>query len=472
MRETWGLSEQSVVVSWLPLYHDMGLIGSALQSLYSGAHCVLMPPTAFLQNPLRWLRAITHYRGTFSCAPNFAFDLCVRKIPIEERAALDLSSWKVAVNGAEPLRNETLERFLEAFGGCGFRPETMNPGYGLAEATLFVSSSKVGSPLVFCDVRKSELEENRIVPVSQVDEESYRFISCGRVCGGQKLIIADPHTGAECLDGQIGEIWLSGASVARGYWNRAKETEETFGARTPGNGKRRFLRTGDLGFIRDGNLYIAGRLKDLIIIRGRNHYPQDIELTAEKSDPALRPGCGAAFTVDADGEERLVIAQEVSQTAIASLNIEDVVRKIRESVADRHEILVDHVALIKPGTISKTSSGKIQRRATRERYLNGGLEVISAGAISQPEDFKPIAGNQEARAAAGHGVGKRHGVQPFLFLQRGRRIQLGQIPPFPGGGEVRGQACVSPRYGRRNGIFMPSAVFTQTRRSSTRRLRC
>ncbi len=376
LQEAYEVSEQSVIVCWLPLYHDMGLIGNALQAVYSGASCVFMSPAAFLQRPVRWLQAINRYQATISGGPNFAYDLCVHRITRKERAKLDLSSWKVAFNGSEPIRYDTLERFAKAFEECGFRREGLFSGYGLAEATLAVTASRPSSGPVICQVQKSALEDNRVVLASQNDIGTRTLVSCGKVYGGQRLVIADPQSLIECQEGQVGEIWLSGPSVAHGYWDRPEETERTFNARLTGWDKTRFLRTGDLGFTLEENLYIIGRLKDLIIIRGRNHHPQDIELTAERSDPALRAGCGTAFTIEVDGEEQLVIVQELERSAIRNLDDDEIVWRIYEAIAEEHEIQVHQVVLIKPGSISKTSSGKIQRRATMERFLNGSLDVI------------------------------------------------------------------------------------------------
>jgi natural product biosynthesis luciferase-like monooxygenase protein len=377
IQQVYGLSERTVTVSWLPLYHDMGLIGKILQSLYIGAPCILMPSVAFLQRPLRWLQAITRYRGTFSGAPNFAYDLCARKITPEERASLDLSSWSAAFNGSEPVRYETQKRFAETFKECGLRWESLFPSYGLAEATLFVSSDLKAGGTVTCTVDKAALENNRVVPLSAESDASQTLVSCGQVLGGQEVAIVDPQTLVECQQDGVGEIWLSGPSVAHGYWNRREATEQTFEARLAHKGDKTFLRTGDLGFLHRGDLYIAGRLKDLIIIRGRNHYPQDIELTVERSHPALRPSCSAAFTVEADGEERLVVVQEVERTAMRNLDYDEVLSSIREAVAEQHELEIHQVALIRTGTITKTSSGKIQRAAAREKFLGGGLDLIT-----------------------------------------------------------------------------------------------
>ena len=372
-------SSESKFVTWLPMYHDMGLIGGILQPLYGGFPCIIMPPTLFLQRPYRWLKAISQYQGTTSGGPNFAYDLCVQKITPEQKATLDLSSWSVAFNGAEPIRHDTLERFADAFAECGFRKEAFYPCYGMAETTLMVSGvQKTTLPIVKA-LQKSALESNRIIESSVKDNDVYNFVSCGRVIPKQKVVIANPGTLKSSQPGEIGEIWVSGPSVGQGYWNREEETEETFHAYLSDTGEGPFLRTGDLGLLQDGELFITGRAKDLIIIRGRNLYPQDMELTAESSHPSLRSGASAAFTVLVNKEERLVVVQELEFRA--KPNLEEVANAIRQAISEEHEVQVYAVVLIKPGSISKTSSGKIQRRATRARFEKGELNVVASNLL-------------------------------------------------------------------------------------------
>ncbi len=353
IRRAFRQSESSVVVGWLPLYHDMGLIGNVLQPLWVGCECVLMPPVAFLQKPLRWLAAIDRCRATTSGGPNFAYDLCVRKIAPAERETLDLSTWEVAFNGAEPVRAETLERFAEAFAPCGFRREAFVPCYGLAEATLLVTAAS-----------------------GRADRSSPGPVSCGAIPSGGEVRLVDPESGSDLPPGEVGEIWVAGPSVAAGYWDRPEETERMFRAALA-SGEGPFLRTGDLGFLSGGELFVAGRLKDLIILRGRNHYPQDVERTAEAGSPALRPGCTAAFSVDAGDEERLVVVAEVERHADAAAAVE----AVRRAVAEEHEVQVHEVVLVRTGTIPRTSSGKIRRQACREGYLGGGLSVVTRGGV-------------------------------------------------------------------------------------------
>ncbi|MFY9826635.1 MAG: fatty acyl-AMP ligase, partial [Thermoanaerobaculia bacterium] len=377
--------ESSVVVGWLPLYHDMGLIGTVLQPLHAGGRCVLMSPVAFLQRPLRWLEAISRYRGTTSGGPNFAYDLCVRKATPEALAglhALDLASWRVAFNGAEPVRAETLERFAETFAPCGFRPEAFYPCYGLAEATLFVAGGVPGRRPRVAEVDAAALERNDLVPV--VPEKSpgaRRLVSSGQAWMGQRIVVADPETGAVCPPNRVGEIWIAGPSVARGYWRNPEATARDFKARLAGaDGDGPFLRTGDLGFVAGGELYVTGRLKDLIILRGRNHYPQDLERTAEGSHPDLRPGNAAAFAVETGGEERLVIALEVERRRRDGL--EEVTEAVRRAVAEEHEVMAWEVVLLRAGSLPKTSSGKVQRGLCRRQYLAGDLAVLGRSALA------------------------------------------------------------------------------------------
>src|ERR1051326_626697 len=351
----------------------MGLIGNIIQPMFVGAPCVLMSPTTFLQKPFRWLQAISDYRATTSGGPNFAYDLCVRKINDEQRATLDLSSWRVAFNGSEPVRHESLERFAETFADCGFQRDAFQPCYGLAEATLLVSGRTNSEPLVTTVVQAEALEQNRIVETTSADGRT--LVSCGGSLPEQEIVVVNPETLTRCAPGSVGEIWVSGPSVAHGYWNDQAKTERTFRAYLPDTGEGPFLRTEDLGFLLRGELFVTGRLKDLIIIRGLNHYPQDIELTVERCHPALRPGCGAAFSVDVDGEEQLVIVQEVDHRQ--QFRGETVIESINEAIAGEHEIQAYDIVLVKLGTIPKTSSGKIQRYACREAFLHGALDIVA-----------------------------------------------------------------------------------------------
>jgi acyl-CoA synthetase (AMP-forming)/AMP-acid ligase II len=296
-------SPSSKFVSWLPVYHDMGLIGGILQPLYGGFGCILMSPASFLQRPLRWLQAISQYKGTTSGAPNFAYDQCIQRITQQQKETLDLSSWSVAFNGAEPVRQEILERFAASFAECGFRPEAFYPCYGMAEATLMVSGGIKTALAQVRTVDKSALSQNQIVSATAQSKDIQTFVSCGQTIPQQQIVIVNPEKLDCCSPDEVGEIWVSGPSVGQGYWNRPLETEQTFHVYLKDTGERPFLRTGDLGFLHNGELFITGRAKDLIIIRGRNLYPQDIELTVERSHSSLRSGSGAAFSVEVEKEE-------------------------------------------------------------------------------------------------------------------------------------------------------------------------
>jgi len=372
-------SPESRGVVWLPPYHDMGLIGGILQPLYTGYPMMLMAPVDFITKPLRWLQAISKSQASVSGGPNFAFELCVEKITPEQREGLDLSHWTTAFTGAEPIRAETLDRFAEYFAPCGFRREAFYPCYGLAEGTLFVAGGLKQEPPTVEVFAGRDLEAGLAVAVTGRDGADGRtLVSSGRVDRhSQEIAIVDSATGRRVADEQVGEIWVKSPSVAHGYWKREEQTAETFHAmlRDSDEVTGPFLRTGDLGFVREGELYVTGRLKDLIIIRGRNHYPQDIEYTVATSHEAVRPDSGAAFSVDVDGEERLVIVQEVERR-FRKGNLEGVAEAIRQAVARHHELQVHAVVLIKPASIPKTSSGKIQRRTCQERYLHGGLEEL------------------------------------------------------------------------------------------------
>lgn len=385
---------ESVSVTWLPVYHDMGLIDGIIQPLYAGFTCYLMPPTSFLQRPARWLQAVSRYRATHSGGPNFAYEHCVNKIRPEQRSELDLSCWRVAYNGAEPIREETLRRFAASFEECGFRPAAFYPAYGLAEATLKVSGGSRGEPPVTCKVEAGPLEENLIVEAAAAgDVQNVRtLVGSGRTALGTEAVVVEPSSMTECAECRVGEIWVSGPGVARGYWNRPELTEQTFRARLSDTGRGPFLRTGDLGFVKDGELFIAGRLKDLIIIGGRNHYPQDIESAVEQCHTSLRPGCTAAFSVEVEGEERLVVAAEFDprarrhaaqgDAAVAAarhLSAEEwklMKTAAQRAVADYFGLQVHELALLKLGGVPKTSSGKIKRQECRKAYLTGALERV------------------------------------------------------------------------------------------------
>lgn len=373
-------------VFWLPSYHDMGLVGGIIQPLYVGCSNVLMSPMAFLQKPLRWLKAISKYHATTSGGPNFAFDLCLRKISPAERDELDLSSWKVAFNGAEPVRAETLERFAEFFAPAGFRPEAFYPCYGLAEATLIASGGSATREPVKKIFDGRRLEHGRAQSTSADSAHARRLVGCGRTLPDQEVAIVDPDTRVRRGEREVGEIWVAGPSVAKGYWRRDEESEHTFQAKIEGGGSTTYLRTGDLGFLDDGEVYVTGRIKDLIIVRGVNHYPQDIELTVEHCDPGLRPNSGAAFSFERGGRTFLAVVQELERGPQTDAN--SVVESIRMAVAKEHELQLDAIVLVRAGSVPKTSSGKIQRHACRRGFLDGHLKVVKQWLR---DDLAPVA---------------------------------------------------------------------------------
>ncbi len=371
----WELKQDSVMVTWLPIFHDMGFIYTILNPLYKGYQCILMPPVVFVQKPIRWLEAISHYRGTHSAAPNFAYELSVRKTSPEQRTKLNLNSLEMVLNGSEPLRAEVIEEFVQTFALSGLKAEAISPGYGLAEATLGVSAVHKRDKPIYFYVCPTALEQNKILPVSENHPNPRVFVGCGYTELDTKVVIVNPETFYPSNPEEVGEIWVSGSTVAQGYWQREEATKETFQAYLA-TGEGPFLRTGDLGFLFRGELFITGRVKDIIIIRGRNYYPQDIEWTVEKSHPALRTHFSAAFSVEIEGEEKVAIACEVERTYIRKLNIEEVFAAIRHQIWQEHELTVSVVLLLKTATIPKTSSGKIQRRACREKWLQRELDLV------------------------------------------------------------------------------------------------
>ena len=371
IREKFGHTRASVFVGWLPMFHDMGLVGNLLQPVYAGCKCVLMSPSAFLEEPVRWLRAISIYRGTTAGAPNFAYDFCVDRIDMVDRAGLDLRSLEIAFNGSEPVRARTLDRFAEAFAPYGYRRSASYPCYGMAEATLLITGgtksmqparhhwTNTGAALQTCISSGSALSGS-----------------------GHALLIVDPDTMQPQPDGSVGEIWFAGPSVATGYWNRRPETAACFGQSPADRHDPRWLRTGDLGFMADGALYVTGRSKDVMILRGRNIYPQDIEAAAEDAHPALRPDCSAAFLIedtDAAGKDRraLVVVSEVAHRYLREPPMAEIADAVRAVVSRDHGQSVSVIALLKPGTLPKTTSGKIQRQLCKARFVAGELSLIA-----------------------------------------------------------------------------------------------
>ena len=361
IQRAFGTSPDSRAVVWLPPYHDMGLVGGVLQPVFGGFPCVLMSPLTFLRRPVSWLRAVSDHRATVSGGPNFAYDLCVRRVRPEDASRLDLSSWELAFSGAEPVRRSTVTAFSERFAHCGFRPRSLYPCYGLAEGTLMVTGGARQALPRF--LGRGEPGH----PVTSV-------AGCGRPDRGHVVLIVDPSSRMPLPDGRVGEIWTAGPSVACGYWHRPVESRDTFAATLADGGRGPFLRTGDLGFLLDGELFVTGRLKDLLVIGGRNHYPTDIEQACEAAAPALRSGCGAAFAVERRDRERVAIVYEVA--AEPGADYDGMIAAMRRGAAQATGAQLDFVTLIEPRTIPKTSSGKVQRQRCRTLYLARRLDVV------------------------------------------------------------------------------------------------
>ncbi|NEO57900.1 MAG: fatty acyl-AMP ligase [Okeania sp. SIO3B5] len=377
LQRACGYTPESKTITWMPFFHDYGLVEGMMEPLYNGTPCYIMSPFSFVKQPLRWLQAMSNYKATHSQAPNFAYDLCVRRVKPKQLSTLDLSNWEAAGNAAEPINPKVMESFYGTFLACGFRWSAFAPCYGLAEDTLLVSAKPKLTEPILCTIDATALvEKNKIVKVSPDATGVRAYPSCGRLVCETQVAIVNPETLAKCATDEVGEIWVSDPSVAQGYWERPEATKETFQGYIKDSGEGPFLRTGDLGFMKDGELYITGRIKDLIIIRGTNHYPQDIEWTVQQVHPALRPDYGAAFSVEVRGDEHLVIVQEVERRT-QDLDTEKVINDIRQAVSEDHELQAYAVILAKPGNILKTASGKIQRRACRSNFMAGTLDVIS-----------------------------------------------------------------------------------------------
>ena len=446
-------NEKTISVGWLPLFHDMGLIWQMIHPIYLGTQCIMMPPVAFLQKPIRWLKAISKYGATTSGGPNFAYDLCVSKIYQEDLVNLDLSSWDLAFNGAEPLRAKTLEQFANKFTACGFNHKAFYPCYGMAETTLFTTGINKNQSPVIQGVKATDLEKNLILEAEINCLDSRVFVGCGHPYMDTKVVIVNPDTLTSCSPEQVGEIWVSSESVTAGYWNQPQVTQKTFQAYIKDTGEGPFLRTGDLGFLNNGELFVTGRLKDVIIIRGRNYYPQDIELTIERSHLSLRSNCSAAFSVEIEAQECLIVACEVERTHLRKMNTSEVVSAVRNSIWTEHELKVYGVLLLKTGSIPKTSSGKIQRHACRKDWLNKQLNLVGEWTlkdldsngnkplINQDTASKPRADellewlrNYSCERINSRLIDERRCIPPHIVLDFGNRGLFGlQVPPEYGG---------------------------------------
>jgi amino acid adenylation domain-containing protein/non-ribosomal peptide synthase protein (TIGR01720 family) len=387
------LNPDDVIVSWLPLYHDMGLIGGLLQPIFSGVPCVLMAPAYFLTRPLRWLEAISQYRGTISGGPDFAYQLCAARVSESALERLDLSCWRVAYSGSEPIRQDSLDSFADKFASCGFTPDSFFASYGLAEATLFVAGGQRGKGIASLRLDEQALARNVAEP-----GDGNPVMSCGTGQPGHGVLIADPHSLTVLGENQIGEVWACGPSIAHGYWRNPEATAKTFVE----HDGRTWLRTGDLGFQRHGELYITGRLKDMLIVRGHNLYPQDIEKLIERDIDAVRKGRVAAFAVAQEGAEGIGIAAEVSRSVQKILPADGLINAIRQTVAEAFQQAPGVVVLLNPGALPKTSSGKLQRSACRTRLADGSLDsysVFTGDAVANAATVVPPGSNLQARVA-------------------------------------------------------------------------
>jgi len=393
----WDHSPDSVVVNWLPAFHDLGLVYGILAPLWGGFHSLQMSPIDVIQQPLAWLRAISNFRATHSCGPNFIYELCARKVTPAEALTLDLRSWRVALTAAEPVRAETMRRFTDHFAASGFNPRTFCPGYGLSEGTCKVTAVAWHEEPTLLHLRGDALERHRVEPAPP-GPGTLGVVGCGRPGFGVSIAIVDPESQAVRGADEVGEIWVSGPGVARSYWEQPKATAELLRAELASHPGAAYLRTGDLGFLRGGELFITGRIKDMIIVRGANHYPQDIESTVQDAHPAVRAGCTAAFALTDGDEEELVVVAEIERrgppigrageerrvTAVSpelpgapsTPSTVEVTTAIVKAVAEVHGLRVARAVLIKAGTIPKTTSGKIQRSATKRMLLAGELAVV------------------------------------------------------------------------------------------------
>lgn len=373
--EGWDHDPDSVLVSWLPSFHDLGLVYGILTPLWGGFTGVQMSPIDVIMRPLVWLQAITAHRATHSAGPNFIYELCVRKVRDADLEDLDLSSWRMALNAAEPVRAETLARFVERFEPVGFRPSTFSPGYGLSEGTCKVAALPWQEAATVLHLRDDALEAHRVEP-AEPGPGVRAVVGCGRPTFGVEIAIVDPETRRPKGEDAVGEIWVCGPSIASAYWEQPEATRTELKAVRADGHAGPWLRTGDLGFLHDGQLFVTGRIKDLIIVRGSNHYPQDLEYTAQDASPAIRPGCVAAFSYEADGEERVALVAEVEPNRGGAAA--DLVARVRRAISEAHGLKVHRVELIRAGTIPKTTSGKIQRQACKHLLLGDRLEQVAA----------------------------------------------------------------------------------------------
>jgi acyl-CoA synthetase (AMP-forming)/AMP-acid ligase II/alkylation response protein AidB-like acyl-CoA dehydrogenase/acyl carrier protein len=454
IRAAFGFGSQSVMASWLPLFHDMGLVGSVLAPALIGFRSVLMAPASFLKQPARWLQAISHYRATCAGAPDFGWDYCARRVGADARAGLDLSGLALAYNGSEPVRAATLNAFAAAFAGCGFDARAQFPCYGMAEATLFVAGGPRGRAPRVASVSKARLEANQVHDAAPGSADARAIVSCGAPALGTTLLVVDPDSGIELAPHRVGEVWVAGPGVARGYWRRADETAAVFGARPEGAGKgpAAFLRTGDLGFMRDGELFITGRLKDLLIVNGRNIYPQDIEDVIVGAIDFIEPNGCAVFALEEDGRERLAVVAEANRSLVRTAaqgrggaerlaQLDMLVQQVRAEAARQFGVALGQVVFVRPGTFPRTTSGKVQRARCRRMLEQGELQVVylsrTLAMPAAPAPGSAARGAEHSRARAdamiawlrqyaelridSRVIDERRTIPPYVVLDLGRQ---------------------------------------------------
>jgi acyl-CoA synthetase (AMP-forming)/AMP-acid ligase II len=379
------VSDGSRSLCWLPYFHDYGLLHGIIAPFYAGIPAYLMSPITFLRRPLRWLEAVSRFSITHSGGPNFSYESCLRAARQQPEWQTNLSTWAVASCGAEPVHADTVERFVATFGPQGFRRTSFAPAYGLAEATLLVTMKQPEAEPTFFTIATEALADSIVKESPAAEHGTRTLVGCGVPLEETRVLIVNPATRRSSLTGEVGEVWVAGAGVATGYWGRPDESDATFKATLAGSGVGSYLRTGDLGFIHRGELFLTGRLKDLIIVRGRNYYPHDLEWTAEQAYPGLRQGCGAAFSIESETGERVVLVYEIEKKLPES-DMSEVMSGIRRVVAEEYELEVHTVVLVKSGTIPRTSSGKIQRHACRADFEAGQLVVVGTSTLDATEE--------------------------------------------------------------------------------------
>ncbi len=429
IQREFGMTQETVMVGWLPLYHDMGLIGNVLGSLYSGQKLYFMSPQEFVQEPYCWLEAISRYRAFISGGPNFAYQLCVDRISTAQLAELDLSSWQVAFNGAEPVRAQVLDQFSQKFYPAQFSRHAFQPCYGMAEASLLISTCAIGEIPGVRHVNRLALQQHQFETSARNQAQSLSLVSCGQTIADHEVLIVNPENRQLCHREQIGEIWVRGPSITSGYWNKPQLNAQAFDIpANSANPEHHYFRTGDLGIVIDEQLYITGRAKDLIILRGKNFYPQDIELCASQSDPSLKADGGAAIEIERDGITRLVLVQEVNRTALRSFSAETSSARVIKAIAQQFQIEVDAILYLSPQHLPKTSSGKVQRSKIRQMYLNHEFKALASyqhAHLANSQPANDVVDDDELTAKIRRIVAQVLRVQPAVLKTQQALLEQG-----------------------------------------------